>query len=218
MNYTFIENENILSDQDEVIDLTWTKPIDSDGIYDPTVKLHLWQFNKLTITDQIEYLLMQVYQDMCRQDILTISMEVSNTIVDGGPLNYNLKRKTINPREPITEDEKKTINNYIQSGRSRGPYQKRYRANGNGWFNYDNRYYYVYLEIWEKKNVNAYWSYEDTHHILYNNSQYSKHIIWMLTHYLLKMTDDHKYLEPVFAFYTTALCFTSKPPKFRNYS
>jgi hypothetical protein len=57
MEVVWTEKNELVVNEHDVSTIEWQKPVDEENIYDPTIELELWQFTKLGLNDQIDYLL-----------------------------------------------------------------------------------------------------------------------------------------------------------------
>jgi hypothetical protein len=210
----FVRNEELTTDEQDVTTVQWTKPVDSDGLYDPNVELELWQFMKLPIRDQVDYLLMASHNVMhkCKLRMIDMEFEVPCSGTTG---SFQLNRNGLHPRESPAPEMLKIAEQIRQENAAldpddkprRGPANKWSGGNKKGWYNYD-KYMYTTLSFYDG---------ERHHHVYTCSTMYATTIIYMLVNFLIKMAaDKYNLLEPVLEYYETALIMVDKPRKFKN--
>jgi hypothetical protein len=126
MSLNFVQDDTLVTNEHHVRTIEWDKPIDKDyGIYDPTVKLEMWQFVKLSLNDQLDYL--------CHHACLVLKKRKIHAIYKEYPVPCSPEdmiigiNQRIAPRQKISEHYRMTS---IEHRRQQREQQKRWEANG----------------------------------------------------------------------------------------
>lgn len=201
----FVENAKLIANEPLVKTKKWKRPLDINGDYDPSIELELWQYNKLKYTDQLDYILYQIYKTCDALNIkaphhpilkttLTFTHKVETSL--DTYVVATIDPANLNPRQPKGSG-------YYYSNRGRWKsvwldlkFHQRYTSS------YDNRSYY------RTKNRS----------VLTRSVTHRPTVMKLLLSLLIGLDTKYEVLKPVLEYYETYGTYSIKtPPKFRGH-
>lgn len=227
----FVEKDSLVSNEHAVSTIDWDKPVDKYGIYDPTVPLELWQFTKLPLNEQLDYLLWNVsktvegmrldyvgktYQIPCSTESISVAINARwiNPRMNVGDEYAN---QSVRLREEKERSEETVFGPGHNSRLSRMVLHGKYKgqqfpwthpgSNTHGWFNYD-RYQYVRLKHKQEGKWRTSLAYSANHRTTF---------IWFFLKFLIEYKPEkYSHLQSALEYYETTKAFVKKPRKLRS--